>query len=246
MSNTPQEGHTHSPLEKGAINRCGDKESPIQPSKNTSASPPQIQRHWSQNEPSETRAHKFLRKTERILLIALQVFGLAAAVIFGFWAPKSYALAQKAFDDQRIATNLSLTALVHQQYANQLAELSNRWSELSYILTIVQLRLSIMQLCKEYPAINAIACNKIDDWSYYFPSVIDTYGPNKSATPQSIQSTNITAPSPVFNPPGYPLPGNSGEHAAAPVALKRLSASIFGLAAIGTLVLSALILVTEC
>lgn len=63
----------------------------------------------------------------------------------------SYALTQKALEDQRIATNLSLTALVHQQYANQLGELSNKWSEYSYILTVAQLRLSIMQLCKEYP-----------------------------------------------------------------------------------------------
>lgn len=149
----------------------------LQPSTSRSASPPQseIQEYIqgrSQNEPSDetraqngpstgtgaqndpsngTRAQKFLRLTERILLIALQVFGLTAAIIFGVWAPMSYALAQKAYDDQRIATNLSFTALVHQQYANRLAELSNRWSEYSYNLTVVQLRLSIMQLCKEYP-----------------------------------------------------------------------------------------------
>ena len=88
---------------------------------------------------------------ERIVSVAFQIFGLAAAISFGVYAIFSYLLDLKAYDDQRIGTNLTLAAIIEQQYASRLAEEAIRWSFWSYQLALAQLQIAILQLCTQDP-----------------------------------------------------------------------------------------------
>ncbi|RYP40853.1 hypothetical protein DL767_001334 [Monosporascus sp. MG133] len=178
-------------------------------------------------------------RIERIISLAFQSFGLAAAITFGIYAPLSYQLGQWAIVDQIIATNLTLAALVEQQYARGLAEEANRWSYWAYELALAELRLVILQLCTQDPSIH-VACNRTVGWAGYIPDWIETYDPYKNAT--GVQPSNITPPAP-FTPPGYPLPMGAKVYPTAPdLALNAVVGTSFGAAAITVAVFAAAVL----
>ncbi len=86
---------------------------------------------------------------ERIVSFVFQVCVLAAAIVFGVFAILSYLLEKQAYDDQRIATNVTHAAIVEQQYASRLAEEANRWSFWTYQLALAQLQIAILDLCTQ-------------------------------------------------------------------------------------------------
>src|ERR1700712_3469959 len=94
-----------------------------------------------------TRIEKF----ERVLLVAVQLLACAASIIFGVWAPMSYRLQCKSWVDQRIANNLSISALEEQRYSRALSEESTRWARYSYDLALAALRAALIGLCKDHP-----------------------------------------------------------------------------------------------
>ncbi|KAF1951017.1 hypothetical protein CC80DRAFT_553682 [Byssothecium circinans] len=141
-------------------------------------------------------------KFKEALFVTVQLLACAATIIFGIWAPLSFRLQLKSWEDQRIATNLSYAGLVEQRYSRALSEQSIRWSKYAYDLALAALRAALIGLCKDHPDLNMRICDSSSIWIDNLSDIVDTYFPNVTVPP----GPPNPFPEPRnFTPPGYPL-----------------------------------------
>ncbi|KAH8727342.1 hypothetical protein GQ44DRAFT_725249 [Phaeosphaeriaceae sp. PMI808] len=175
-----------------------------------------------------TRKEKF----KEVLLVTVQLLACAATIIFGIWAPLSFNLQLKFWDDQRIATNLSYAGLEEQRYSRALSEQSIRWSKYAYDLALAALRAELIGLCKDHPDLNMRICDNSSIWTDNLSAIVGTYFPNVTVPP----GPPNPFPEPRnFTPPGYPLSFKSVTQGPSMFALTGVSIAFRDEAALTTL-----------